>query len=91
MGDCLDDDAGLALEELESPALNTTMFAVPPFGTVTTQKLAPPAPVAELGLVTSLTLLTAGSIEHGKPLQVPPEQVIFIPQVGSVLAKSESV
>jgi hypothetical protein len=30
----------------ELPALKTTMFAVWPLGTVTTQKLAPPAPVA---------------------------------------------
>jgi len=63
-----------------------------PFGAVTTQKLAPPAPVAESGLVTSFTLLTAGSIEHGRPLQEPSgSQVIFIPQSGACVEKPDPV
>jgi len=72
----------LAPEELESPALKTVMTAVPPFGTVTTQKLPPPAPTADKLLVTSLILFTAGSMLQGKPLQPPLGQSIFRPQVG---------
>jgi hypothetical protein len=88
----LDDDAAAGLEpaEFESPALKTVMYAITPFGAVTTQKLPPPAPLAESLLVTSLTLLTEGSIEHGVPLQVSGSQVIFKPQFGAVLAKSEA-
>ena len=91
--DALEDDAAAGLESVESdcPELKTVMYAIAPFGAVTTQKLPPPAPVAELGLVTWLTLLTAGSIEHGRPLQAPSgSQVIFRPQFGADLENSES-
>jgi hypothetical protein len=40
------EDEGEAEPELESPAEKTTTLAVMPLGTVTTQKLAPPAPDA---------------------------------------------
>jgi hypothetical protein len=93
VGCALDDAAAAGLEsaESESPALKTVMYPIAPFGTVTTQKLPPPAPVADSGLVTSLTLLTEGSIEQGKPLQAPSgSQVILMPQLGAVLAKSEA-
>lgn len=72
------------------PALNTTMLALPPLGTVTTQKLAPPAPEAESGDVTPFTGLTDGSIEHGRPLQFPSGHSILMPQDGEMLLKLES-
>lgn len=79
------------LEELddpeESPALKTTSLAVLPFGTVATQKSAPPAPVADSELVTSFMLLTEGSIEQGRPLQSSPSHSIFTPQ--SITALSQ--
>jgi hypothetical protein len=39
------EDPGEPDPEFELPAWKTTMLAVSPWGTVTTQKLAPPAPV----------------------------------------------
>lgn len=68
----------------ELPALKTTMLAVWPLGTVTTQKLAPPAPEAWSELVTPPTPLTVGSMEHGVPLHPEPEQTTLIPNVGGV-------
>lgn len=56
----------------------TTKFAFFPLGTVTTQKLPPPAPEAWPPII-SLTLLTAGSILHGKPLQPAPSHSIEMP------------
>lgn len=84
------DDTGLAdeLEDTEPPlepsTLNVTMLAVEPEGTVTTQKSAPPAPVAESALETTPTPLE-GLIEHGRPLQPPPGHSILTPKVGGVL------
>lgn len=63
------------------PPSNTTKFALDPSGTVTTQKLAPPAPSAEFCPSTSFTLWIAGSIAHGRPLQCPSHS-IFTPHVG---------
>lgn len=58
------------LDELADPSepsrLKTTIFALPPFGTVTTQKSEPPAPVALLSLLTP-----DPSISHFAPLQPP--------------------
>lgn len=88
--------AAALLEELEDPepedpsTLNVTMLAVLPDGTVTTQKSAPPAPVAESELDTTPMPLD-GSIEHGRPLQPPPGHSILIPKVGTVLERSQPV
>lgn len=73
------DGAELA-DPVESPALKTTILAVMPFGTVATQKSAPPAPAAASELVTSFIPLTEGSIEQGRPLQPSPSHSIFSPQ-----------
>lgn len=68
------------------PASKTTMFAVLPLGTVTTQNDAPPAPSALSGEVTSFKALTEGSILQGRPLQpAPSSQVISTPKVAGVL------
>lgn len=75
----------------EPPASKTTTLAVDPFGMVTTQNSAPPAPSADSELVTSFTALVEGSMEHGRPSHPSPSQIISTPQVGSVLEKSESV
>ena len=64
------------------PALNTTMFAFFPLGTVTTQKSAPPTPVVLTGLSTPPTPSVAGLMEHGKPLQPPSGHSILRPNVG---------
>lgn len=90
------DDAAALLEELEDPesddpsTLNVTMLAVLPDGTVTTQKSAPPAPVAESELDTTPTPLE-GSIEHGSPLQPPPGHSILMPKVGGLFESSHPV
>lgn len=75
-------------ELLEPPAWKTTTLAVTPSGIVTTQKFPPPAPVADSSLVTSFTLLLAGSMLHGRPLQPSPSHSMLTPQDGSVLEKS---
>jgi hypothetical protein len=79
----------LALLELPVsllPASKTTMFAVLPLGTVTTQNDAPPAPSELSGEVTSFKALTEGSILQGRPLQpAPSSQVISTPKVAGVL------
>jgi hypothetical protein len=64
----------------------TTMWAVSPLGTVTTQPVAPPAPVKGVPII-SLTELTAGSILQGRPLQPPPSHSISIPKSGLTLRK----
>ena len=77
--------------ELEFPASKTTTLAVSPSGTVTTQKLAPPAPVDWSELVTPPTPLTDGSMEQGVPLQPDPEHTILMPKVGGVLESEQPV
>jgi hypothetical protein len=77
---------GVAFDSSSSssvPASNTTKFAFDPSGTVTTQKLAPPAPFEFKGPSpsTSFTLWTAGSIAHGRPLQGPSHSILT-PHVG---------
>lgn len=82
MGAAADDLTGEVPDEgdaVEPSVLKTTMFAEPPLGTVTTQKLAPPTPVAATGLSTPFTSTLEGSIAHGRPLQPPPGHSIFTP------------
>jgi hypothetical protein len=67
------------------PASKTTMLALWPLGTVTTQNAAPPAPSELSAEVTSFKALTEGSILHGRPLQpAPSSQVISTPKVAGV-------
>jgi hypothetical protein len=77
-----DEDAGFELPEL--PISKTTISAVNPEGTVTTQKLAPPAPLAWSALVTPPIPSVDGSFEHGSPLHPEPEHSTLIPKVGIV-------
>ena len=64
----------------------TIMCAVSPLGTVTTQPVAPPAPVKGLPII-SLTLLTAGSILQGRPWQPSPSHSISTPKSGMTSRK----
>lgn len=66
---------------VEPSVLKTTMFAVDPFGTVTTQKSAPPAPEAEVALLTTPKPSELGSMAQGRPLQFPSHS-IFKPKEG---------
>jgi hypothetical protein len=76
--------------EPELPSvLKVIMLAVPPFGTVTTQNDAPPAPTADSLLSTLPEEL--GEIEQGSPLQPPSGHSILTPKVGKVLIKDEPV
>lgn len=62
----------------------TIMCAVSPLGMVTTQPVAPPAPVKGLPII-SLTSLTAGSILQGRPWQPSPSHSISTPKSGLIL------
>ena len=74
-------------EVLPLPSFSkTTMCAVEPLGTVTTQPVAPPAPTKGSPII-SLTSLTAGSILQGRPLQPPPSHSISIPKSGLTVRK----
>lgn len=64
----------------------TTTLDFSPLGTVTTQKVAPPAPTEVLPII-SLTAFTAGSILHGRPLQPSPSHSISIPKSGTTSRK----
>jgi len=64
----------------------TIMCAVSPLGMVTTQPVAPPAPVKGLPII-SLTSLTAGSILQGRPWQPSPSHSISTPKSGLTLRK----
>ena len=81
--------AGLLAEELATaellpaplkPPSKTTKFALTPLDTVTTQKLAPPAPSVVAPTI-SLTLFVSGSMAHGRPLHSP-SHTISTPHVG---------
>lgn len=72
------------------PTGKMTTLAFPPLGTVTTQKLAPPAPAAELALLTLPTPSEEGSIEQGVPMQLPVAHSILTPKVGGVFACHDS-
>jgi hypothetical protein len=84
------DDCADALEDFPPPEpvepSNTTKFAFPPLGTVTTQKAPPPAPLEEPPTI-SLTPFLEGSIAQGRPLQPSVSQTISTPQVGMSLRK----
>lgn len=76
--------AALELEELDEPdepppvdpsVLKRTMLADPDV-TVTTQKSAPPAPVADSALVTAPNALEPGSISQGSPTQEPSHSIL---------------
>jgi len=88
-------DEGSSDEDDELPVepstLNTTILAVLPFGTVTTQNWAPPTPVVETGLVNPPIPSSAGLIEHGRPLQPPPSHSTLIPYVGRSPHSDEAV
>lgn len=72
------------LDSLEEPPemSKTTMLALAPEGTVTTQPVAPPAPVKTSGAFISLTPMVEGSIRQGRPLQPSPSHRISIPNSG---------
>lgn len=77
-------------EPLDPSTLNVMILAVEPEGTVTTQKSAPPAPVAESALETTPTPFE-GSIEHGRPLHPPPSHSILTPKVGTLVESEHPV
>lgn len=78
-GGAADDDGGAGAGSPSDPStLKTTMLAVLPLGTVTTQKLAP-SPTALLLLLTPLTPSDAGLMAQGRPLQPPPGHSILMP------------
>lgn len=75
------EDDELDESPVEPSVLKTTMFAVDPFGTVTTQKSAPPAPEAEVALLTTPKPSELGSMAQGRPLQFPSHST-FKPKEG---------
>lgn len=75
------EDDGVEASPVEPSVLKTTMFAVEPFGTVTTQKSAPPAPEAAVALLTNPKPSELGSMAQGRPLQCPSHS-IFRPKEG---------
>ena len=77
------EDDGLLLPLLPPPLPpETTYTALDPFGTVTTQKAAPPTPPVQPSH--SLTWCLDGSIPHGRPLHPPPSHSTWTPQFGIV-------
>jgi hypothetical protein len=61
------------------PTSKTTMLALAPLGTVTTQKEPPPAPSEPLPVISLIAFLD-GSIAQGRPLQLAPSsQIISTP------------
>ena len=84
--DDLDDDEDPPDDEPDPPdppasLSNTTTLAFWPLGTVTTQKVAPPAPAVSLP-EHSLTECLAGSMAHGRPLHPSPSHSILTPHLG---------
>lgn len=83
--DAEDEDEDSSLPPLLLPPLSkTTICAFSPFGTVTTQNEAPPAPSSVLPII-SLTLFTSGSILQGSPLHPSPSHSISTPNSGTSL------
>lgn len=81
-------EAELLEPELEESPLGTskvTMLALEPGGTVTTQPVAPPAPVKTFKASITFTAMLEGSIEQGTPLQPGPSHSILIPKLGRTL------
>lgn len=87
----LDEVAGLVgselLESSLAPISKTTMLALEPGGTVTTQPVAPPAPMNTSKALIWLTSMLEGSILQGRPLQPSPSHSISIPKLGLTLRK----
>jgi len=83
-GGATDDGASGAGPPSEPSTLKTTMLAVLPLGTVTTQKLAPPTPVALTGLFTPFVPSVEGWMAQGRPLHPPPGHSILMPKFGGV-------
>jgi hypothetical protein len=83
------EEDGREASPVEPSVLKTTMFAVEPFGTVTTQKSAPPAPEAAVALLTCPKPSELGSIAQGRPLQFPSHST-FRPKDG-LTPRKESV
>lgn len=84
-------EGGAVVEEASLPLplpdfSKMTTLAFSPLGTVTTQKVAPPAPTEELPII-SLTAFTSGSILQGRPLQPPPSHSISTPKSGTTSRK----
>jgi hypothetical protein len=75
------DTVSLELEPLSSIS-KTTILALEPLEAVTTQPVAPPAPVKTSGALISFTPMVEGSIRQGKPLQSSPSHSISIPNSG---------
>lgn len=76
------EDGGLEVSSPAEPSvLKTTIFAVEPLGTVTTQKSAPPAPEAAVALLTNPKPSELGSMAQGRPLQFPSHST-FRPKEG---------
>lgn len=75
------------LEESPLGTSNVTMLALEPGGTVTTQPVAPPAPVNTFKASITFTDMLEGSIEQGTPLQPGPSHSILIPKLGRTLRK----
>lgn len=76
---------------VEPSVLKTTILALWPLGTVTTQNSAPPTPFVETGLFSPPMPSSAGLMEQGRPLQPPPSHSILTPYVGFVWHRSEAV
>lgn len=81
---------GLGLEELSSPvdpSVLKKMTLADPDVTVTTQKSAPPAPVADSRLLTPPKPSVLGSILQGSPTQVPSHSILT-PNLGFTPGKA---
>lgn len=75
------------LEEPLPSTSKTIMLPLRPGGTVTTQPVAPPAPVNTSSASMTLTSMEDGSILQGRPLQPSPSHSIEIPKFGRTLRK----
>lgn len=80
---------GLGLEELSpvDPSVLKKMTLADPDVTVTTQKSAPPAPVADSRLLTPPKPSVLGSILQGSPTQVPSHSILT-PNLGFTPGKA---
>ena len=86
-GDEDDEDPELELDSDPPAVSKTSITALTPFGAVTTQNAAPPAPMV-FDPAISLKVLRLGSMAQGIPLQ--PSQLMLRPQLGIVSWKLDS-